>query len=158
MPPKPKELDALAPLLRVRPIDATLLLPRDGELWIANFSPMSSLVNQALDRRPRPGGHVPNLPPPPPGACYLVLTLERLVVVTARASGLFWAPENVWASFNLPQISGLWHADQSFGYKQVHLTITDGNHWEFSTNRGSLKRYQEFEATVLDALGMAPRA
>lgn len=157
MPAKPKDLEAIAQVLGAQPHDAIMLLPRDGQLWLEGMRPTSGLVNRALDRMPKPGGHVPQLPPPPPEAAWLALTADRLVVLTAKSEFIKWVPTGVWAAFSFDQVAGLRTADAAMGFRQVHLTLTDGNHWEFTITRADRKRYAEFEAAVLAATGRGPR-
>lgn len=158
MPPKQKVLDQMAAFLGHPVVEAALVLPRDGYLWLMTQQASTKLLTQGVFKaRPSPGGHVAGMPAPPNAPAWLVLTETEVLVLRAKAQFVRWVPKQVWAVFKFSQILGLWIEDaKPTTYREVHLTLTDGNYWEFSVGEIELKRFAEFAGKVLQAAGRQP--
>ena len=155
--PNPKLTEQTAEILGYRPDDTQLLLPRDGQAWLQQqigsgrrTSIGGAIAGAILDKDVRSGGHVLGMPGPPDVPVVLALTPAELVVVSTVAGFGRWKPTAVVASFRYESLGQVWHEQTQRTMYGVHLTMADGNHWEFSCPSGDMKkRYLPFEADLV---------
>ncbi|MGO1562704.1 MAG: hypothetical protein ACTHW7_12875 [Actinomycetaceae bacterium] len=156
--PNPKLAEQVAQVLGYAPDDAQLLLPRDGQQWIQNqmgggrrkTSIGAAIAGAVFDKDVRTGGHVLGMPGPPEGPVVLALTPNDLVVLSTVAGFGRWKPTAVVATFRYESLGQLWNEQTQRTMYGVHLTMADGNHWEFSCPSGDMKKkYLPFEADLV---------
>jgi hypothetical protein len=156
--PNPKLAEQVAEVLGHAPDDAQLLLPRDGQQWLQNqmgggrrkTSIGAAIAGAVLDKDVRTGGHVLGMPGPPEGPVVLALTPTELVVLSTVAGFGRWKPTAVVATFRYESLGQVWNEQTQRTMYGVHLTMADGNHWEFSCPSGDMKKkYLPFEADLV---------
>lgn len=160
----PKLVAQAGEILGHAPEDAVLLLPRDGAQWIAQsmdkgpkkFSIGSMVADSVMKNEVRPGGHVLGLPFPPENPVVWALTPTAAVCMDTVAGFGRWKPARVFASFDYAALDRVWHEKTGMNMFGVHVTMRDGNHWEFSIGKGELKKhYQAFEQELLARIARA---
>ncbi|MGO1509366.1 MAG: hypothetical protein ACTHW4_02215 [Actinomycetales bacterium] len=152
----PKFVAKVGEVLGHAPEDAVVLLPRDGKNWLAQsmdkgpkkFSIGGLVADSVMSMEVRPGGHVLGMPFPPDGPVAWALTPAAAVCLTVRSGFGSFKPESVFASFEYGALERVWHEpiDKQFG--AVHVTMRDGNHWEFTVTKKELATYQSIEQEI----------
>ncbi|MGC5614816.1 hypothetical protein [Georgenia sp. Z1491] len=153
----------VAEVLGYAPEDAVPMLPRDGQNWVAQsmdkgpkkFSVGSLVADAVIKTEVRPGGHVLGMPFPPEGPVVWALTPTAAVCIVARAGFGRWIPERVFASFDYSALDRIWHEQAGRSFYAVHVTMRDGNHWEFTVAKKELPAYQAIEQQILGRIQRA---
>ncbi|MGC5627688.1 hypothetical protein ACPYO6_05500 [Georgenia sp. Z1344] len=152
----PKLAAKVTEVLGCAPEDAVLMLPRDGQNWVAQsmdkgpkkFSIGGLVADAIVKTEVRPGGHVLGMPFPPEGPVVWAMTPTAAICIDTRAGFGKWIPERVFASFDYSALDRFWHEKVGMAYYAVHVTMRDGNHWEFSIGKRDLPTWQAMEQEI----------